>query len=157
MTQDLLIKIFADYAVMPVVLLGAYALLFKVKKGQRFQAYCRVLMAGLTAYFLAKMIGQIYQPLDVRPFEQLGLEAGASFLDNPGFPSDHILFVSAIICAVWFETKQKVITLILIMLSIAIGVGRVIALVHTPVDVVGGTLIAVLGSLWYINDRKNVV
>lgn len=151
MTQELIVRIFADGAVIPIVLIGAYALIFKVPKGQRLQAYSRILMAGLTAYLLAKLIGAIYQPSDERPFELLGTTAGALFLNNPGFPSDHILFVTAITCAVWFETKQRFISIVLAGLVIAVGVGRVLALVHTPVDVIGGVVIALVGALWYLN------
>jgi membrane-associated phospholipid phosphatase len=157
MPPDLLIRLIADIAVVPVVLLGAYALLFKVPKGQRFAAYSRVLMAGLTAYMLAKFIGTIYQPSELRPFELLGVEPGAAFLDNPGFPSDHALFVAAITLAVWFETKQKVISIILASLVLLICVGRVIALVHTPLDVVAGVAIAMVGGLWYLQTQTNRV
>jgi membrane-associated phospholipid phosphatase len=151
MSQELIIRVIADGAVMPVVLLGAYALVFKVPKDQRLRVYAQVLMAGLTAYLLAQMISIIYQPSGERPFELLGTVAGASFLNNPGFPSDHALFVTAITCAVWFETKQKLITIILVGLTIAICVGRVLALVHTPIDVIGGVLIALIGALWYLD------
>ena len=141
----------ADGALIPIVLLGAYALVFKIPKGQRFESYKRILIAGLTAYLLAKLIGSFYQPSSERPFEILGKAAGASFLNNPGFPSDHALFISVITCAVWFETKQKIITAALIGLTIIVCVGRVLALVHTPADVIGGVVIALIGSLWYLN------
>lgn len=146
-----MIRIMADYAMIPVLLIGAYALVFKIPKGHRLEAYKRILMAGLIAYLLAQLIAIVYQPEGERPFELLGAAAGASFLNNPGFPSDHILFVTVLTCAVWFETKQKWITLILASLVIVIGVGRVLALVHTPIDVIGGIVIALIGALWYLN------
>lgn len=151
MTFDLIIRLIADAAVIPVVLLGAYALLFKVPKGRRFQVYSRILIAGLTAYMLAKLIGTVYQPSAERPFEVLGVDPGAFYLNNPGFPSDHALFVAAITAAVWFETRMKKLTIALVILVALICIGRVVALVHTPLDVVGGVLIALIGALWYIN------
>ena len=150
MNQADYIRIIADGIVIPAVLIGVYALAFKVPKGHRLESYKRILMAGLTAYLLAKLIGAIYQPSVDRPFELLGTVAGASFLNNPGFPSDHTLFLTAIICAVWFETRQKVITTILIGLTIAVCIGRVLALVHTPIDVIGGVIIALMGTVWYL-------
>ena len=111
------------------------------------------MVAGLTAYLLAKLVGSIYQPEALRPFELLGSAAGASFLNNAGFPSDHVLFATAITCAVWFETKQKVLTWILAVLVVIIGVGRVLALVHTPIDVIGGVIFAMFGALWYLNSK----
>ncbi len=150
MTLELIIQFMADIAVIPIVLIAGYALVFKVPKGRRYQAYCRILMAGLTAYLLAKFIGTVYQPSDLRPFEILGVEPGASYLDNPGFPSDHMLFVTAIVLAVWFETRQKKLTLVLVFLAGLVGIGRVIALVHSPLDIIGGVAIALIGALWYI-------
>jgi membrane-associated phospholipid phosphatase len=154
MTQSFLIRLFADYFLVPIILIGVFALVFKVPKGQRLQAYSRVLMAGLTAYLLSKLIGSIYQPAGERPFELLGAAAGASFLNNPGFPSDHALFVTAITCAVWFETKQKTLTIILVILTISMSIARVLALVHTPTDIIGGIIFASIGALWYLNISK---
>ncbi len=151
MTPDLIIRLIADAAVIPVILIGAWALLFKIPKGHRFEAYARILMAGLTAYMLAKFIGTIYQPATLRPFEILGVDPGAYYLNNPGFPSDHALFVTAITCAVWFETRMKKVSLVLASLVVIICVGRVLALVHTPLDVTGGVIIALVGALWYSN------
>ncbi len=147
--MDAVIRIFADGAVFPVVLIGAYALLYKVPQGGKYEAYCRVLMAGLTAYLLAKFIGSIYQPSLERPFEMQGVLPGASYLDNPGFPSDHMLFVAAITLAVWFETRHKILTASLVVLSLTVGLGRVLALVHAPIDIIGGIVIACIGALWY--------
>lgn len=153
MTSEFIIKVIADGAVIPVVLLGAWALLFYVPKGKRYESYCRVLMAGLTAFLFAKLIGFAYQPGSLRPFQEMGLSAGASFLDNPGFPSDHVLFTAAITLAVWFETKAKAITVVLVILTALVGAGRVLALVHTPLDVVGGVVIASIGALWYFQKQ----
>jgi undecaprenyl-diphosphatase len=150
MTPEFLIRFIADFAIIPVVLLGTWALIFKIPKGKRWESYCRILMAGLTAYLLAKFIGTIYQPSDLRPFEQLGVEPGALFLNNPGFPSDHTLFATALAAAVWFETRMKKLSIFLMSLIFVMSIGRVLALVHTPLDVVGGIVIALIGAVWYL-------
>lgn len=154
MTVQTIIELIADGAVIPIVLLAGYALLFCIPKGQRYEAYARILMAGLTAYLVAKLIGMVYQPSGERPFELLGLEPGASYLNNPGFPSDHALFTGFLTLAVWFETRKKKLTLILIALTVAVCVGRVLALVHTPLDVIGGLVVACVGALWYLQDKR---
>lgn len=151
--NEMIIKLLADGAVIPVVLIGVWALLM-IPTDQKYRAYCRVLMAGLTAYLAAKLIGAIFQPEAMRPFEKLGLEAGASFLNNPGFPSDHVLFCTAIVLAVWFETKRRVTTVVLIGLTALVAVGRVLGLVHTPLDVLGGIMIACLGIFWYLDGSQ---
>ena len=154
MTTQTIIKFLADGAVVPIVLIAGYALLFKVPREQRFQAYCRILMAGITAYLIAKLLGGVYQPSGERPFEILGVQPGASYLNNPGFPSDHALFTAFLTLAVWFETRQKSLALILIVLTLLVCIGRVLALVHTPLDVIGGLAVASVGALWYLQPVK---
>ena len=150
MTIDLIIRLIADAAVIPVVLIGMYALLFKIPRGGRFEAYSRILMAGLTSYLIAKFVASIYQPSFERPFEILGVQPGALYLNNPGFPSDHALFVTAIAAAVWFETRMKKTTIVLVSLIALVCIGRVLALVHTPLDVIAGVVIGLIGAVWYV-------
>ncbi len=159
MLYETIVRVIADGAVIPIVLIGAYALVFKVPKNKRYEAYCRVLMAGLTAYLIAKLVGSIWQPATERPFELLGQAAGASYLNNPGFPSDHSLFVWAIAFAVWFETRARTLAWVAIGLATLVCNGRVLALVHTPLDVIGGFVIALVGASWYltapaVNSKK---
>jgi len=80
----------------------------------------------------------------------LGVSAGASYLNNPGFPSDHALFAAFLTLAVWFETRRKKIALTLLVLTLLVCVGRVLALVHTPLDILGGLIVACLGAVWYL-------
>ena len=160
MTTQTLIALIADGAVLPIIVIAGYALLFLVPKGHRFEAYSRVLMAGLTAYLIAKLLGAVYQPAVERPFEILGVEPGASYLNNPGFPSDHALVVSASVYAGWFETRARKLAIVIAVLAVLVCIGRVLALVHTPLDVIGGVVVAAIGALWYMQqppaDHKTV-
>ena len=156
MTTQTIIKFLADGAIIPIALIASYALLFNIPRGQRFQAYSRILMAGLTAYLVAKLLGSIYQPSGERPFELLGVAPGASYLNNPGFPSDHALFTAFLTLAVWFETRRRGLAITLAILTLAVCVGRVLALVHTPLDVIGGLAVASIGALWYLQTDKTL-
>lgn len=157
MVIQTLIKLLADGALVPIVIIAGYALLFCIPKGQRFDAYARILMAGLTAYLFAKLLAAVYQPSGERPFEILGVKAGASYLQNAGFPSDHALFSAFLTLAVWFETRKRGLSIILAILTVAVCVGRVLALVHTPLDVTGGVIVACVGALWYIQAQRTPV
>lgn len=152
--MELLTRLLADGLVVPIVLLGAYALLFKVPKKERLQSYGRVIMAGLTALLLAKLIGSFWQPDAARPFVEMGVNAKAAYLDNAGFPSDHVLFSTAITLAVWFETRQRKLAISLAVLTALVALGRVMALVHTPLDVFGGFVFASIGALWYFTKPQ---
>lgn len=150
---EFFVQVIADYAVFPVVIIGGWALLM-IPRQRKYQAYCRVLLAGLTAFLLAKLLAATYQPELQRPYELLGVTPGASYLDNPGFPSDHALFVAAIALAVWAETRRRWVSLVLAGLVVVVCVGRVLALVHTPLDVIVGVLIAGIGGAWYLQRDR---
>lgn len=147
---SLFIHAIADWLIFPIVIIGAYTLIRYVPKNQRYQTYARIGMMGLTALLVAKLMALLYQPVSLRPFLEAGVQAGAAYLDNPGFPSDHALFVFAITLAVWVGTKHRTLTTTLLMMSMLVGLGRVLALVHTPIDVMGGILaVTIAGLMWY--------
>jgi membrane-associated phospholipid phosphatase len=154
MTTQTIIKFLADGTIVPIVLIAGYALLFKVPKEHRFELYARIIMAGLTAYLIAKLLGAVYQPVGERPFEVLGVKPGASYLNNPGFPSDHALFATFLTLAVWFTTRQRALSIALVVLTLLVGIGRILALVHTPLDIFGGIVVASVGALWYLDIKK---
>lgn len=108
-----------------------------------------VVMAGLTALFAGKLMSLLYQPELARPFLQQGLEPGATYIDNPGFPSDHVLLAMVLVIAVYALTRNRLLAGILVLIVIVMSVGRVVALVHTPLDVIGGAVAALLGAFWY--------
>ena len=56
----------------------------------------------------------------------------------------------AIVLAIWFGTKNKTLTIAALVAALLVSVGRVLALVHTPLDVIGGMVIACVGVIWYI-------
>ena len=144
-----LIRLMADGLVIPIVLAAGWALWFKIPKAEKSKAYSLAVVAGLTTYLLAKVIAAVWQPDAARPFEQLGKTAGALYLQNAGFPSDHALFCAFLTLSVWFLTRQKRLSIAMAIMTLLVCLGRVLALVHTPLDVAGGVVIACLGAVWY--------
>lgn len=155
--MQLVIRIFADWMLLPLGLIAVYMLFWKVRGKDRYDRYTHIFMAGITSYLLAKIVAQIWQPSGLRPFELLGTEAGASYLNNPGFPSDHALFAAFLTLAVWYATRSKVATIAMVVLTLALCIGRVLALVHTPLDVIGGIVVALLGGIWYRTYAKKPI
>lgn len=152
--QHLIVELLADGIMLPIVVLALYALLWKVPRLNRYDCYTHILMAGATSYMLAKVIGSIWRPEQLRPFEQLGVNPGAMYLNNPGFPSDHALFGFFLTGAVWYGSHNRLLTGAMAVLTILMCIGRVLALVHTPLDIVGAFGIAMLGSVWYGQRRR---
>ena len=112
-----------------------------------------VIMAGLTSLLAGKLLSLVYQPSLVRPYIERGLQPGAAYIDNPGFPSDHALLATVVILIVYFVTPYKRLSYILALLLIIMAAARVLAFVHTPLDVVGGVLVGLAGGIWYFRQK----
>lgn len=152
--MDSFIQLIADGLVVPLVVIATAALLIYVPNAQKFTVYSRMLVAGLTSYLVAKLMALLWQPSTERPFELLGVEPGASYLENPGFPSDHALFVWVIVFALWYGTRKPWLVVGAAVVATLVCMGRVLALVHTPLDVIGGVVAACVGALWYIDASR---
>lgn len=154
---DIIIRIMADGLVVPIVLVAAWVML-RLPRKERLDKIARGIVAGLIALLTAKLLSLIYQDGE-RPFMILGVDPKAAYLNNPGFPSDHVLFVFAITFVVWASTKNKSLSLALLVMSVLVAAGRVLALVHTPLDVLGGFAAALLavtlvyGRSFYRTER----
>lgn len=151
---DWIIWFAADGAMIAAFLMAMYAFLFVVPMNKWWYWGWRIALAGITAYLAAKLLAHFYQPNDLRPYEKLGVDPKASYLDNPGFPSDHMLFATFLTLAVWFSTKRWFLAGSLTAMAIIIGLGRVFALVHAPIDIIGGLLIPFVGVFWYLDYRQ---
>jgi membrane-associated phospholipid phosphatase len=147
---DIIIRIMADGLVVPIVLIAAWRMLL-IPRQQWLERIGRGIFAGLVALWFSKIMSLFYQEGE-RPFVALGVNAKAAYLNNPGFPSDHVLFVFCITFVVWASTKNKLWSSVLFVLSALVAIGRVVALVHTPADVVGG-LFAALAAVSIVYGR----
>lgn len=145
--MEWLIQFLADGLVIPLVLIGAIAVL-RLPRAQRQQTIVRGTLMALTALWFAKVASLLYQ--GTRPFEQLGVAPGASFLPNPGFPSDHALLVFVVVAVVYAGTKLHALSVMLLAAALLVATGRVLALVHSLADVVGSLVCVLLAAvLWY--------
>ena len=143
------IRLLADGLMLPIIVIAAYALIWCVPNSVRYKRYTFILMAGISSYAIAKIIGLIWQPEQLRPFERLGVDPGAAYLNNPGFPSDHALIAFFLVGAVWYATRHRALTITVLCLTLIMCGGRVLALVHTPVDIIGSLIAATVGAIWY--------
>jgi undecaprenyl-diphosphatase len=145
---DLLLRLIADGTLFLVLAVTGPLILWKLR-GHWWVNLPVVIMAGLTSLLAGKLMSFLYQPEFARPFLQEGLEPGAAYIDNPGFPSDHALLATVAVVAAYVLTRNKLLGAVLVVLVIVMCVGRVVALVHTPVDVIGGIVAGLVGLLWY--------
>lgn len=102
----------------------------------------KLLKTSLLSLSLALILGKVLNHIitNPRPFVVENVIPLIPHAPDNGFPSDHTLLVAAIAGIIF--TKNKKLGLILFLLAILIGVARVIAKVHYPVDVIGSIIIA---------------
>jgi membrane-associated phospholipid phosphatase len=140
----LFIKVTADFLIIPMIIIGGWVgirLIFDRKK----TLVTKAIITGAAAFALAKLASLFYQ--GERPFVQQGVAPGAAYLNNPGFPSDHALLAFVVVYIVWGSTKNIPLTIALLVCAVLISLGRIMALVHTPVDVIGGFGCATIAAI----------
>jgi len=102
-------------------------------------------------YIVAILGSALYY--DPRPFVTGHFSPLIPHKPNNGFPSDHVIW-SAAIAAIIFPTN-KYLSLLLWLLTILVGVSRVHAGVHHPIDIVGSIAMAiVVASIVYLLIRR---
>lgn len=149
-------QLFADGGLIAVIFLSAAVGVYwfvKEKPDLRTLAPY-VLMAGLTSLLAGKLLSLL--PIkEVRPFVEQGVQAGAAFINNPGFPSDHALLATVVVMAVYVLTPYKKTAYGLMALTLLMCIARVLALVHTPLDIAGGIAAGLVGTVWYLKHKHD--
>jgi membrane-associated phospholipid phosphatase len=98
---------------------------------------------AILAFVLAKLGSHLIS--DPRPYVHDGTAALVSSAKDNGFPSDHTLLASVAAVIGWHYSRK--VGLVLAVIAIAVGWGRVAAHVHHLEDVVGSMVCALLGYL----------
>lgn len=93
-------------------------------------------------YVIAKIVSYFYY--NPRPFVIDSTVALIAHIPDNGFPSDHTLICAALAAIVYPFNKK--ISVLLWILTLMVGLSRVLAGVHHLIDVVGSISIAMLGA-----------
>lgn len=103
------------------------------------------------AFLVALIASHFYY--DTRPFVAENVEPLIPHAADNGFPSDHTLY--AMVAAAIVFAYNRTIGILLVILAILVGVSRVMARVHYPVDIVGSmaTAVAATSVGWIILKR----
>src|ERR1700733_7020797 len=132
------------------IALAGLIYLLQSRKRARIALFAVVVLP--VTYILGKIIGAfLYDPL---PFVQNDTTPLIAHAANNGFPSDHVLLAGAIASVVFAYNRP--LGIILWILAIVVGVARVLAGGHHPVDVIAAALIAVLvaWASWRVLHRR---
>jgi undecaprenyl-diphosphatase len=143
--MDNLIIFGARYLFLAVIALYFLAVIQAGPKHRKSLVLAFVI-AGMIAVVLDKLGGRLYY--DPRPFVSHHLKPLISHSADNGFPSEHTVFTTTISAALIYYRRR--LGALALALALIVGIARVAAHVHSPIDIIGGIAIgAAAGSAGY--------
>lgn len=156
MVEDIVVEFLASFFIY-ILFLGLIILWFidgKIKKEQVIHA----LFACGVSFLIAVLIKHFFPT--IRPYVLDG--RGTDVLIRPtdgAFPSEHTTLAFALAVTVFMHDKK--VGLLFLISALVIGVARVLANVHYPIDIVGGaflgTIVAVIIEKIHFLDFINSI
>lgn len=140
--MDTMIIFGAKYLIIISVIIFIWFFIQQPKDKQK-QIFVFALFALPIIYVVAKLLALAFY--DPRPFVAGHFMPLIPHDPDNGFPSDHTLLASAIAAVVFFYNKKM--GLALFFVALLVGMARILAGVHHPVDVGGSIIIAIIMSL----------
>jgi undecaprenyl-diphosphatase len=139
--MDNLIIFCAKYLFVAVVAIYFLAIIQASPK-HRKALVLTFLIAGVIAVILDKLAGKLYY--DPRPFVSHHLKPLISHSADNGFPSEHtVLSVTISTALIYYRRRLGAIAF---GLALVVGIGRVAAHIHSPIDIIGGILIGLIAG-----------
>ena len=130
--MDSIIIFTANYVFLVSILIAGIYWLLTPKQRKIYIAKLTVITFPL-AYIVSKILGEfIYDP---RPFVVEHIKPLITHAPDNGFPSDHTLLTATIASIIFVYNKK--LGILLYTISLAIGVSRVLAQIHHPLDIIG--------------------
>ena len=141
MTNNIII-FFASYLYLFVVL-GILLAWLQTRKNLRLQFVVATVLAGVIALILSRIANKLYY--DPRPFVTEHVKPLIAHVADNGFPSDHALLTMTL-TAITYLYNRKVAAAMLV-LTIVVGGSRILARVHSPLDIGTGWVIGIVGAV----------
>jgi undecaprenyl-diphosphatase len=134
-----------------IVVIAALVYIAKQEKEKRWKIMISAIFILPISYVVAKILAHFYY--DPRPFVVNHFMPLIAHAPDNGFPSDHTLFGAAIASVIFLFNKKM--GIVLFILTLLIGLSRILAGVHHPVDILGSFVIAiVVAGSTYIFGKK---
>ena len=145
------------------VIVGIGIAWLRTTKNLKVQFLVATIIAGAIAFVLSRIASKLYY--DPRPFVTEHVKPLISHAGDNGFPSDHALLTGTLTAITYFFNKKN--ALGMLVLTVIIGIARILAKVHSPLDIGTGWLFGVIGAvagyylaLWlfkkYANHAKKI-
>ena len=120
----------------------AFIVWLRLPRRQKLELLVAGAVGGIACYALIKLGGALYY--DTRPFVTRGVTPLFPHAADNGFPSDHTAITMFVGLCVFVVSRPW--GLVLVAISLAAGLARVLADVHSPIDVVGAAAMAAVAA-----------
>ncbi|HEY1761092.1 MAG TPA: phosphatase PAP2 family protein [Acidimicrobiales bacterium] len=123
---------------MSLVILAVYWL--RVGRKEKVNIIWQLLIGGLLALLLSTIASHVYY--DTRPFVTEHVVPIIAHAADNGFPSDHTLLTAFIGFTIYLHSRA--VGGVLLLVALLVGIARVAAHIHHPIDIVGSFVIAAI-------------
>ncbi len=137
------IIIFCAKYVFLLVILGLAIAWLPTDKETKKRFVVATILAGGIAFVISRIASHLYY--DPRPFVTEHVKPLIPHAADNGFPSDHALLTMTLTSITYFFNKK--IAGVMLIFTIAIGLARILAKVHSPLDIGGGWVFGIIGSI----------
>jgi undecaprenyl-diphosphatase len=131
----------AEYLIF-VVAVAAAVVWFTLPAPDRWRSAIQAVAAAVVTLALVQVANHLYY--DPRPFVGGHVQPYFAHVADNGFPSDHTAVTALAGFVLW--SYRKWISAVLLVGAVLVGVARVVAHVHSPIDIVAALVIAAVGS-----------
>ena len=117
----------------------------------RWQFAAVVILSGIIALSLSWLASKFYY--HPRPFVVENIKPLVAQEADNSFPSNHMLLATNLALTIYFYNRR--IGIVMLVLALLVGLGRIGAHVHSPIDIIGSLILAAIGAwLGYWLARK---
>jgi undecaprenyl-diphosphatase len=124
-----------------IVGLAAFVCWLKASKQEKIRLIVFGAIAAIATLVLVKIGATLY--FDPRPFVAHHVAPLYPHGADNGFPSDHTVLTMIIALTIFSSSKR--LGIILIIMSILIGISRILGHIHSPIDILGSLVFALAG------------
>jgi undecaprenyl-diphosphatase len=149
--------IFCAKYVFVLVILGLALAWLKTAKNLKVQFIAATIVAGGIAFILSRIASHLYY--DPRPFVAQHVKPLIAHPADNGFPSDHALLTMTLTAITYFFNKK--IATGMLVLTVIVGIARILAKVHSPLDIGSGWIFGIIGAFigyylarWYFKRHS---
>lgn len=141
----------AKYLFLVSILITLYIFL-RLEKTERLEMFKLGAILLPITYIVGLLARRLYE--NPRPFVIENIAPLVDHAADNGFPSDHVLLLTSLATLSLFFNRK--ISIILWVITLLVGISRVLANVHHTLDIIGSIIISIMcgGVIYFIHNHK---